>query len=93
MRRFLSSLFGCRHVSCSWPIGPTEGPQRVVCVDCGAEFEYSFWGDMKRGQKWSGPPVTKPAGQGVTTADTDTPSVAQPSSEYPDWIERELRNG
>jgi hypothetical protein len=57
MMRFLSSLFGCAHQRCTFPITSRKGsaetaPNRradgtyIVCLNCGREFPYD-WKLMK----------------------------------------------
>lgn len=57
MFRFVTSLFGCAHRRCTFPItakiagpAPSGGkPSKttyVVCLDCGKEFPYD-WQEMK----------------------------------------------
>jgi hypothetical protein len=53
--RVLSSLFGCWHGRCSFPITVKKGRRSpaafqtgtyIVCLDCGKEFAYD-WKQMK----------------------------------------------
>ncbi len=57
MFRFVTSLFGCAHHHCTFPItakkqctNPSEGKPHattyIVCLDCGKEFPYD-WQQMK----------------------------------------------
>jgi hypothetical protein len=57
MFRFVTSLFGCSHEHCTFPItankpGAVEADGKpckttyVVCLDCGKEFPYD-WQQMK----------------------------------------------
>jgi hypothetical protein len=57
MFRFVSSLFGCAHHHCTFPItakklgavtsdGKPSKTTYVVCLDCGKEFPYD-WQQMK----------------------------------------------
>jgi hypothetical protein len=57
MFTFVTSLFGCTHARCTFPMTATKmGPRRsgqlapaktyVVCLDCGKEFPYD-WERMK----------------------------------------------
>jgi len=50
MFRFVTSLFGCAHARCTFPITATKPGQAsttyVVCLDCGKEFPYD-WERMK----------------------------------------------
>jgi hypothetical protein len=57
MFRFVTSLFGCAHHHCTFPItakkhgtAPSEGNHPattyIVCLDCGKEFPYD-WQQMK----------------------------------------------
>ena len=50
----LNALFGCSHKQTTFPITPVRkssnsGSTYVVCLDCGAEFEYD-WGEMRIGE-------------------------------------------
>jgi hypothetical protein len=58
MFRFVTSLFGCTHDHCTFPItakkpgvvDPDGQPAKttyVVCLDCGKEFPYD-WQQMKQ---------------------------------------------
>jgi hypothetical protein len=58
MFRFVTSLFGCAHTRCTFPMtatkpcpSPSEGKPStttyVVCLKCGKEFAYD-WAQMKR---------------------------------------------
>lgn len=50
MLRFLTSMFGCAHTRCTFPITATKpghaSSTYVVCLDCGKEFPYD-WEQMK----------------------------------------------
>jgi len=57
MLRFVSSLFGCTHQNCTFPItaktpkvlssdGKISKTTYIVCLDCGKEFPYD-WQAMK----------------------------------------------
>jgi hypothetical protein len=57
MFRFVTSLFGCAHHHCTFPItakkqGTTASESKppattyIVCLDCGKEFPYD-WQQMK----------------------------------------------
>ena len=52
MRHFISSLFGCAHRRCTFPITATKTAEKrpattyIVCLDCGQEFSYD-WERMK----------------------------------------------
>lgn len=57
MFRFVTSLFGCAHRRCTFPItakkpgsapsgGESSKTTYVVCLDCGKEFPYD-WQQMK----------------------------------------------
>ena len=50
MFRFVTSLFGCAHSRCTFPITLIESGRHsntyVVCLDCGREFDYD-WERMK----------------------------------------------
>jgi hypothetical protein len=52
MLRFVTSLFGCRHTHCTFPMTATSPGQPsttyVVCLECGKEFSYD-WQQMKVG--------------------------------------------
>lgn len=50
MLRFVSSLFGCAHQHCTFPLTASKAGHvsatYVVCLDCGKEFPYD-WEHMK----------------------------------------------
>ena len=43
-RAFYNLIFGCRHRALSWPLTVRQPRKRtyVVCLACGAEFDYDF---------------------------------------------------
>ena len=43
-RALFDLLFGCRHQALSWPLTVRQPRMRtyVVCLACGAEFDYDF---------------------------------------------------
>ena len=66
MIKLLESLFGCLHQRVSFPQSPRRvgslnrfqrrGPTHVTCLECGAEWEYS-WADMKAGKRIVNPSI------------------------------------
>ena len=75
MLQFVSSLFGCAHRRCTFPItarnsaraslaGKPSAGTYIVCLDCGKEFAYD-WQKMKR----VGRPVLTPPAQATPSAD------------------------